>query len=250
VVSYTGSTKTGRIIGQAAAAHFKRVGLELDGKTPHLIFADADQDVALATVVASCTVFAGQFCMTGSRVLVQREIADEFTQALAARLESVRPGPAADEASEIGPMIDVASVARVDAAVKAAIAAGAKAIVRGGPSTRPELAGGAFYHPTLLSVPDSSLPIVQEETFGPVQTIQIFDTEDEAVALANIDRPMRVARNLDAGLISINGWANLTIEFEEGEYKASGVGRLGGLASIEDFLEYKQIAQNYLPPTA
>ena len=112
-------------------------------------------------------------------------------------------------------------------------------------------------------MPDSSLPIVQQETFGPVQTIQVFDTEDEAVALANdtqyglsaciwsrdIDRPVRVARNLDAGLISVNGWANLTIEFEEGGYKASGVGRLGGLASIEDFLEYKQITQNYLPPS-
>jgi betaine-aldehyde dehydrogenase len=262
VISFTGSTATGRLIAQAAAPHFKRVGLELGGKTPHLIFADADLDAALATVVASSTVFAGQFCMTGSRVLVQREIADEFTQALAARLESVRPGPASDPNSQIGPLIDAASVARVDAKVEAAIAAGAKAIVRGGPSTLPALAGGAFYHPTLLSVPDSSLPIVQEETFGPVQTIQVFDTEEEAVALANdteyglsacvwsrdIDRPLRVARNLDAGLISVNAWANLTIEFEEGGYKASGVGRLGGLASIEDFLEYKQITQNYVPP--
>ena len=259
VISFTGSTRTGRIVAQAAAAHFKRVGLELGGKTPHLIFADADLGLALGTVVASCTVFAGQFCMTGSRVLVQREIADEFTQALAARLESVRPGPAADPASEIGPLINTVSVARVDAAVEAAIAAGAKVIVRGGPSTLPALAAGAFYHPALLSVPDSSLPIVQEETFGPVQTIQVFDTEEEAVALANdtqyglsacvwsrdVDRPVRIARNLDAGLISVNGWANLTIEFEEGGYKSSGIGRLGGLASIEDFLEYKQITQNY-----
>ena len=264
VISFTGSTRTGRVIAQAAAARFKRVGLELGGKTPHLVFADADLAVALGTVVASCTVFAGQFCMTGSRILVQRGIADEFTAALATRLESVRPGPAADPASEIGPLIDAGAVARVDAAVEAAIAAGAKAIVRGGPSTDPALSGGAFYHPALLSVPDSSLTIVQDETFGPVQTIQVFDTEDEAVALANdteyglsacvwsrdIDRPVRVARNLDAGLISVNGWANLTIEFEEGGYKASGVGRLGGLASIEDFLEYKQITQNFLPSPA
>ncbi|MFD7691599.1 aldehyde dehydrogenase family protein [Streptomyces sp. NPDC059781] len=260
-ISFTGSTATGRLIAQEAAGRFKRVGLELGGKTPHLVFADADMEAALATAVASCTVFAGQFCMTGSRVLVQREIADGFTAALAQRLESVRPGPAADPASQIGPLIDKASVARVDAAVEAAIAAGAKPIVRGGPSTRPELAGGAFYHPTLLAVSDSSLPIVQEETFGPVQTVQVFDTEEEAVALANdteyglsacvwsrdADRPVRVARELDAGLISINSWANLTIEFEEGGYKSSGVGRLGGLASVEDFLEYKQITQDYAP---
>ncbi|ROR46373.1 aldehyde dehydrogenase family protein [Kitasatospora cineracea] len=261
VISFTGSTATGRLVARAAAARFKRVGLELGGKTPHLVFADADLDAALATAVQSCTVFAGQFCMTGSRVLLQREIADEFTAALARRLEAVRPGPAADPDSQIGPLIDRAAVARVDAAVEAAIAAGAVPVVRGGPSTRPELAGGAFYHPTLLAVPDSSLAIVQEETFGPVQTVQVFDTEAEAVALANdteyglsacvwsrdADRPLRVARQLDAGLISVNSWANLTVEFEEGGFKSSGVGRLGGTASVEDFLEYKQITQDYAP---
>lgn len=262
VISFTGSTRTGRLVAQGAAARFKRVGLELGGKTPHLVFADADLDAAVATMAASCTVFAGQFCMTGSRVLVQREIADEVVAALAERLEAVRPGPAADPASGIGPLIDAASVGRVNEAVEAAIAAGAKPIVRGGPSTDPALAGGAFYHPTLLSVDDSSLPIVQEETFGPVQTVQTFGTEDEAVALANdteyglsacvwtrdADRPVRVARRLDAGLISVNSWANLTVEFEEGGFKSSGVGRLGGLASVEDFLEYKQITQDFAGP--
>ncbi|MGC2654892.1 MAG: aldehyde dehydrogenase family protein [Mycobacterium sp.] len=261
VISFTGSTKTGRLVAQAAAARFKRVGLELGGKTPHLVFADADLEQALATVVHSSTVFAGQFCMTGSRILVQRDVADEFIEALAGRLRNVRPGPATDPASEIGPMIDTASVARVNDAVEAALAAGAKAIVRGGPSTIPALASGAFYHPTLLAVPDSSLPIVRDEIFGPVQTVQIFDSEDEAAALANdteyglsaciwsrdIDLPIRLARQLDAGLISINSWANLTIEFEEGGFKSSGIGRLGGLASVEDFLEYKQITQNYAP---
>jgi betaine-aldehyde dehydrogenase len=261
VISFTGSTANGRLVAQAAAAHFKRVSLELGGKTPHLVFADADLAVAVATAVASSTAFAGQFCMTGSRILVEGTVADEFTQSLAARLESVRPGPAADPASEIGPMIDLTSVARVDAAVEAAIAAGAKVVVRGGPSTNPALAGGAFYHPTLLAVTDSNLPIVQQETFGPVQTVQVFDTEEEAIALANdtdyglsacvwsrdADRPVRVARQLDAGLVSINSWANLTIEFEEGGFKSSGLGRLGGVASVEDFLEYKQITQNYAP---
>jgi betaine-aldehyde dehydrogenase len=261
VISFTGSTRTGRLVAQEAAARFKRVGLELGGKTPHLVFADADLDAAVATIAASSTVFAGQFCMTGSRVLVQDTVAPELISALAKRLAAVVPGPASDPASQIGPLIDAASVARVDAAVQAAIEGGAEVIVRGGPSTDPALAGGAFYHPTLLGVADSSSPIVQEETFGPVQTVQVFSTEDEAVELANdteyglsacvwsrdADRPQRVARRLDAGLISVNSWANLTIEFEEGGYKSSGVGRLGGLASIEDFLEYKQITQDYVP---
>ncbi len=258
-ISFTGSTATGRQIAQAAAVHLKRVGLELGGKTPHLVFDDADLNAVLPTLEKSSTVFAGQFCMTGSRILAQRGIADRLKDGLAQRLEKVRPGPAADPSSDMGPMIDKAAVARVNAMVEEAIQAGARPILRGGPSTAASLAGGAFYHPTLLEVMDPSLPILQKEIFGPVQTVQVFDDEDQAVALANdseyglsaciwsrdIDRPMRVARRLEAGLISINSWANLAVEFEEGGFKSSGLGRLGGLASMEDFLEYKQITQNY-----
>ncbi|MFZ0090051.1 MAG: aldehyde dehydrogenase family protein [Solirubrobacteraceae bacterium] len=259
VVSFTGSTRTGRLIAQAAASRLKRVGLELGGKTPHLVFDDADLGAVLPTLEKSSTVFAGQFCMTGSRILVQRGIADDLKRGLAERLEAVRPGPASNPESDMGPLIDKASVARVEAAVQAAVDSGAQVIARGGPSTLPELEGGAFYHPTLLEVTDVSLPIVQEETFGPVQTLQVFDTEDEAVALANdseyglsaciwsrdVDTPMRVARRLEAGLISINSWANLAVEFEEGGFKSSGAGRLGGVASLDDFVEYKQITQDY-----
>ena len=259
VISFTGSTHTGRMIAQAAAKHLKRVGLELGGKTPHVIFDDADLNAVLPVLEKSSTVFAGQFCMTGSRILVQRGLAENLMAGLAQRLERVKPGPASDPASDMGPLIDKASVARVDGTVEAAIAAGARVIVRGGPSKDPALASGAFYHPTLLEVEDSSLPIVQQETFGPVQTVQIFDTEDEAIAMANnteyglnacvwsrdVDTPVRVARRLDAGLVTINGWANIAVEFEEGGYKSSGIGRLGGVASMEDFLEYKQIAHTF-----
>ena len=259
VISFTGSTATGRAIAVAAAKSLKRVGLELGGKTPHLVFDDADLDAVLPTLEKSCTVFAGQFCMTGSRILVQRGIADRLKAGLAQRLERVRPGPASDPGSDMGPLIDKASVARVDAMVGEAIEAGAVPLVRGGPSTVERLAGGAFYHPTLLEVTDPNMEIVQREVFGPVQTLQVFETEDEAIELANnseyglhacvwsrdIDRPIRVARRLEVGLVSINGWANIAVEFEEGGYKSSGLGRLGGLASIEDFIEHKQITQNY-----
>ena len=258
-ISFTGSSHTGRQIAQAAAVRLKRVGLELGGKTPHLIFDDADLNAVLPTVEKSSTVFAGQFCMTGSRILVQRGIAERFKQALAERLQKVRVGPASDPASDMGPMIDKAAVARVDALVEDALRSGATAVVRGGPSKDAALAGGAFHHPTLLEVTDGALPIVQRETFGPVQTLQVFDTEDEAVELANdseyglhaciwsrdVDLPMRVARRLDVGLVCINSWGNVAIESEEGGFKSSGLGRLCGLASIEDFVEYKQITQNY-----
>ncbi|MGF6773996.1 betaine-aldehyde dehydrogenase [Paraburkholderia sp. GAS199] len=260
-ISFTGSTATGRAIAQAAAGQLKRVGLELGGKTPHLIFDDADVSAALPVLEKSCTVFAGQFCMTGSRILVHRKLADAVKEGLAARLRAVRAGPAANPESQMGPLIDKAAVRRVDAAVEAAIAAGARVIVRGGVPDDAALAGGAFYLPTLLEIDDASLPIARDETFGPVQTLQIFDTEEEAIAMANdseyglsacvwsrdVDRPVRVARRLHAGLVSINSWANLAVEFEEGGYKASGTGRLGGLASVEDFLEYKQITQDFVP---
>ncbi len=259
VVSFTGSAATGRMIAAAAAPTLKRIGLELGGKTPHLIFDDADLDAMLPVLVKSSTVFAGQFCMCGSRILAQRGIADRVREGLAGRLRAVKPGPAADLTSDMGPLIDRASVVRVDALVEAALGAGARAIVRGGPVGDAALAGGNFYRPALIEITDPSLAIAQDEVFGPVQTFQVFDTEEEGIALANnsqyglsacvwsrdVDRPMRVSRKLEAGLISINSWANIAVEFEEGGFKSSGLGRLGGVAGLEDFVEYKQISQTF-----
>ena len=167
VISFTGSTNVGRAISAAGAAHLKRFGLELGGKTPMVVFDDADLEAAVAKITAGLIVFAGQFCMTGSRAIVQRRVADRFRAALAERLSNVRIGPAFDPRSEMGPLINKANVGRVNKMVEDAIAAGAKVIVRGGPATEGSLANGAFYRPTLLGVTDSSLPIVQQEVFGP-----------------------------------------------------------------------------------
>ena len=256
VVSFTGSTKTGKSISAAGAPTLKLFQTELGGKTPMIIFADADLNAAAPIVEKALTTFAGQFCMTGSRLLVQRAIADQFRALITKRLQNVKPGPASDPSSDLGPLIDKANVARVDNMVEEAIAAGAKVLVRGGPITEGPLKAGAFYRPTLLEVSDSTMTIVQEEVFGPVLTMQIFDTEAEAVALANdseyglaasiwtrdVDRPLRVARELDAGTIWINDWAVVWDEFEEGGFKRSGNGRLNGLTAIDEFLEYKHIA--------
>jgi acyl-CoA reductase-like NAD-dependent aldehyde dehydrogenase len=254
-ISFTGSTPVGRAISQAGAARLKRFGLELGGKTPMLVFDDADLDAALPKLEKAVTVFAGQFCMTGSRLLVQSGIADRVRQQLAARLVNVKVGPASDPASDMGPMIDKQNAQRVNRMVEAALTAGATAIVRGGPVTEGPLARGAFYRPTLLEVTSSRLPIVQEEVFGPVMTMQVFDTEAEAVALANdsdyglaasiwtrdVDRPLRIGRELQAGTVWVNDWVVMRDEFEEGGYKQSGRGRLRGLSALDDFLESKHI---------
>jgi betaine-aldehyde dehydrogenase len=258
VISFTGSTGTGRAISAVGAQHLKRFGLELGGKTPMIVFADADLDVVIPKLEKALTIFAGQFCMTGSRLLVQREVAAAVAERLSARLQAVRVGPAADAASEMGPLIDKPNVERVNNVVEQAIASGAKVLVRGGPVTDGALAKGAFYRPTLLQVTDPNLPIVQRETFGPVLTLQVFDTEAEAIELANnsefglaasiwtrdVDRSLRVAREVEAGTVWINDWAVVYDEFEEGGFKQSGQGRLNGVAALDDFVEYKHIALN------
>jgi betaine-aldehyde dehydrogenase len=254
-ISYTGSTKVGQEIVAAGAKNLKRFGLELGGKTPMLLFDDANLDKALPVVEKALTVFAGQFCMTGSRLLVQRSIWDHVRRQMAQRLEALKVGPAADPASDMGPMINLEAVRRVDKVVEDAITAGAKAVVRGGPFKDGPLSKGAFYRPTLLEISRHDIAIAQNEVFGPVLVMQAFDTEAEAVELANssmyglsasvwsedVDRPMRIARQLESGTVWINNWAIVYDETEEGGFKQSGLGRLNGLASIDDFLEYRTI---------
>ncbi len=258
VVSFTGSTKTGKTISAAGASTLKLFQTELGGKTPMIVFDDADLNKAVPKITKALTTFAGQFCMTGSRLLVQRGAANEMRRRMTESLSEVKAGPASDRTSDMGPVIDKANVERVDKMVEEAIAAGAKVLLRGGPITQGPLAAGAFYNPTLLEVIDSKMTIMQEEVFGPVLTMMVFDTEEQAVELANdseyglaasiwtrdIDRPLRVAREIDAGTIWINDWAVVWDEFEEGGFKRSGNGRLNGMAAIDDFLEYKHIAFN------
>ncbi len=135
VISFTGSTKTGRAIAAAGAAHLKRCSLELGGKTPMIIFNDADLQAAIFTMEKAMTIFSGQFCMTGSRILVQREIAESVRKGLAERLANVKVGAGSDSSSEMGSMINQANVQRVNNLVEEAISSGAKVIVRGGPIT-------------------------------------------------------------------------------------------------------------------
>jgi acyl-CoA reductase-like NAD-dependent aldehyde dehydrogenase len=192
--------------------------------------------------------------MTGSRVLVQRGVADEVRARLASLLEAVRVGDGLYPDTDMGPLIDQATVARVDGMVAAALAY-AKPIVRGGPATDGALAAGSFYRPTLLEVEDVNTDIVQKEVFGPVATFEVFDTETDAIARANsteyglaagiftnsINTSRRVSREIQAGTIWTNTWAAINDGFAEGGFKQSGIGRLRGPLAITEFQEAKTV---------
>jgi acyl-CoA reductase-like NAD-dependent aldehyde dehydrogenase len=260
VVSYTGSTTVGRLVAAGGAATLKRMNLELGGKTPMIVFDDADLGSTIPLLAAGITTFAGEFCMTGSRILVQRGVTDEVRARLAAILESVRVGDGLDPVTDMGQLIDKATVPRVYGMVEAALAH-AKPIVRGGPATDGALAAGAFYLPALLEVDDVNTDIVQKEVFGPVATFEVFDTEADAIARANateyglaagiftrsINISHRVSREIHAGTIWTNTWAAINHGFAEGGYKQSGIGRLRGPLAITEFQEAKTVVHS-IPP--
>jgi betaine-aldehyde dehydrogenase len=260
VISYTGSSPVGRIIAAQGAPTLKRMNLELGGKTPMIVFDDADLDSVVPLLAAGITTFSGQFCMTGSRILVQRPVADEVRSRLAAILEAVRVGDGMDPNTDMGPLIDKPNVARVDGLVEKALAY-AKPIVRGGPATEGALAAGAFYRPSLLEVDDVTTDIVQKEVFGPVATFEVFDAEADAIWRANagemglaagvftnnLNVSSRVSRGIQAGTVWTNTWAAINDGFAEGGYKQSGVGRLRGPLAISDFQEAKTVV-HAIPP--
>ncbi|CAL9324703.1 aldehyde dehydrogenase family protein [Streptomyces sp. SudanB66_2053] len=245
VLSYTGSTHVGRKIMEEAAPTLKPLSLELGGKTPMLVFDDADLDAVVPVLTKAVTTFTGQFCMTGSRILAQRGIANELRERMIASLRSVKVGPGDDPASEMGAMIDASNAKRVEGVVADA-GAYAQVLLRGARD-------GAFIHPSLIEVSDLNTPIVQNEVFGPVATFEVFDTEEEAIQRANateyglaaslwtrdVDRPLRVGREIKAGTVWTNTWAVIHDMFEEGGYKQSGVGRLNGIRGLEEFQETK-----------
>jgi betaine-aldehyde dehydrogenase len=260
VVSYTGSSVVGRRVAAAAAPSLKRVNLELGGKTPMIVFDDAELESTLPMLVAGITTFAGQFCMTGSRILVQRGVSDEVRARLAGMLAAVRVGDGLDPDTDMGPLIDTASVARVDRLIEEALAY-ATPVVRGGPITDGALAAGAFYRPVLLEVQDVSSEIVQQEIFGPVATFEVFETEADAIARANatemglaaaiftasLNTSRRVSRELQAGTVWTNAWAAINDGFAEGGFKQSGIGRLRGPLAMTEFQEVKTVVHS-VPP--
>lgn len=255
-VTFTGSTVTGRtIMGACAETGPKPVTLELGGKSPQLVFADIpDIDRTAKTLAAAITGNAGQVCVAGSRLLIQRELLEPMVERLSELFKNLTPGHTWQEGGWFSPIISATQLTRIESIVTRSREAGAELLVGGERFERND--GGHFYQPTLLHTNDRHNPAVEEEIFGPVLTIQTFEGEEEALALAEHDvyglaagihtadlgRALRTVRKLSAGTVWVNryGRSNDYI-LPTGGYKRSGVGRDLGRAAFDACLQHKSV---------
>ncbi|QPP05937.1 5-carboxymethyl-2-hydroxymuconate semialdehyde dehydrogenase [Streptomyces bathyalis] len=249
-ISFTGSTSTGRHILRSSADHLKAASMELGGKSPVVVFADADLDAALDSVVFGVFSLNGERCTAGSRVLVERAVYDDFTQRLARRAEQVKVGPPADPATEVGALVHPDHYQRVLDYVDIGRKEGT--LIAGG--TRPaHLPDGNYLQPTVFADVTQDARIFQEEIFGPVVAVAPFDTETEAITLANatqyglaayiwtsnLQRGHRLAHAVESGMVWINSHNVRDLRTPFGGVKASGVGREGGAHSVDFYTESK-----------
>ncbi|MGW5648883.1 aldehyde dehydrogenase [Saccharopolyspora sp. NPDC003752] len=254
-VSFTGGTDTGRAIGQLAAAKFMPLTSELGGKSPTIVFDDADLDQAVAGVLYGIFSSSGQSCIAGSRIFVPERIYSEFVERLVAGARRLRVGPGTDPASQVGPLATFAHRDRVAALVDRAREEGANVLCGGGIPDDPELARGAYYLPTLLDGLPNDARTCQEEIFGPVGVVLPFRDEDDLIARANdtifglacgiwtrdYRRAWRVARRIDAGTVWINTYKQFSIATPFSGMKASGVGTDKGRDAILRYTRQKSL---------
>jgi betaine-aldehyde dehydrogenase len=256
-IAFTGGTKTGRSIMQAATSNLKKISLELGGKSPNVVFADADFETAVDYALFGIFANAGQVCSAGSRLVIQRSLRDRFVERLVERAQNIRVGDGFDPQTEMGPIISPLHRERVETYIATGIEEGAK-LLCGGERLGGPLAAGNFIAPTIFDGTSPNMRIVKEEIFGPVLVIQTFDDEAEAIAIANdtvyglagavftgdIAKAHRVIRKLRAGITWINTYHPTYNEAPWGGYKQSGIGRELGTYGYDAYTEVKQINVN------
>lgn len=255
-ISFTGGSATGAHIAATAGPKFKKLSLELGGKNPNLVFADCDFERAVSESVRAAFLNQGQICLCGSRIYIERPLYQRFRDAFLTRVRDLKVGDPDEADSDLGALTSEAHLGKVLAAITAARAEGGQ-VVCGGERIRPggRCADGWFVAPTVIEGLPSGCRTDQEEIFGPVVTLAPFDTENEAVALANgtryglvaslwtrdLDRAHRVARRIEAGIVWVNCWMLRDLRTPFGGTKASGVGREGGLEAMRFFTESRNV---------
>jgi betaine-aldehyde dehydrogenase len=258
MVSVTGSIATGRKAIAASAGSIKKLGLELGGKNPHIVFADANLDEAADGVAFGMAFNAGQCCVGGSRLVVERSIAAQFTEKLAEKMRRIRVGDPLDVETQVGALFDEAHMDKVLSYIDEGVRMGAR-IVCGG--ARTDDRDGYFVQPTLMTDVRPAMPLVREEIFGPVLAVVPFDTFDEALEIANdsvfglsasiwtqdLTKALRAMRKVQAGRVWINTTLDNGPETPLGGMKQSGLGREAGLAGIEEYTELKTAHINLHP---
>ncbi len=248
-ISFTGSTPVGSLLMRGAADSVKRLSLELGGNAPFVVFDDADLDLAVEGAIVSKFRNGGQTCVCANRILVQSGVYERFAEKLTARVNAMRVGPGTEKGVSIGPMINQAAIAKINRHVEDALAKGATII-----SDKPELpAGGQYTAPIVLTGATTDMQLANEETFGPVAPLFRFETEDEAIAIANgtpfglaayfytesLKRAWRVGEALEFGMVGLNTGAISTEVAPFGGVKQSGLGREGSQLGIDEYLEVK-----------
>jgi betaine-aldehyde dehydrogenase len=257
-VSFTGGTEAGLDVGRSAlTSNVTRFGLELGGKSPNIVFADADLERAVAGALVGIFANQGEVCSAGSRLVVERPIRDQLVERLVDATRQLRIGYQLDPATEIGPLISSDHQRSVDAAVDTAKAEGARLLTGGSVPSVDGFDGGFYYEPTIFTDVTPDMSLARDEVFGPVLAIQTFDDEREAVELANgtayglaagiwsqdEERWRRVADQVRAGVVFINSYHSATIEVPWGGVGMSGVGRELGTAGLDSFTETKAIVR-------
>lgn len=253
VISFTGSSETGKIIMANASKTIKHLSLELGGKAPAIVFANADLDKAVAEIKRGSLALNGQMCTCISRILVQDNIYDEVKQRLVAAYNGAKIGPATAPGVDLGPIVDQANQERLLGII--ARAHGEANVVVHGDSGSEDLSQGFFVTPTMFEIDDVTHDLVQDELFGPIVSLERFSDETDALAKANATRfglaasvysqdlgvAMRMSRKLKFGTVWLNSHNRLLAEVETGGYGESGIGRLHGIEAMNDFLETKHI---------
>ncbi|MGP4670274.1 aldehyde dehydrogenase [Agrobacterium pusense] len=254
-ITFTGSDVTGARVYESAARQMKRVSLELGGKSPNIVFEDADMALAAAGAVSGIFGASGQMCTAGSRLLVQRSVLDEFTGRLIDLARNIRLGDPMDPETDVGPIATPPQFEKVMQYLDVARADGARCILGGKAAAGPGLIGGQFVEPTVFADVSNQMRIAQEEVFGPILSIIAFDTEEEAVKIANeidyglvagvwttnIGRAVRMSKALNVGTVWVNTYRAYSYMVPFGGMKRSGLGRESGVEAVNEYLETKSV---------